>query len=79
MMPFALTPDDGPPRLLRFTDSIAGDVLAVLDEGDNILHIDRTKYRALTVSDQHVLIRMLHRITCLRAGKMTPPPEELAA
>lgn len=79
-MPFALTPDASPPRLLRFTNTIAGDVLAVLDAEENILHIDEAKFSALTASDQHTLIRSQHHITCLRNGKMIPPlPSELAA
>ena len=63
-MPFSLTPDDGPPRLLRFVtmpiNAVLYDhdhVLAILDPDDNILWIDKAKYDTLTPEDQHLLIR----------------------
>lgn len=55
-MPFALTPDDRPPRLLRFTE-LDDDVVAVLDQENNILYIDRGKYEMLLPAVQHQLIR----------------------
>lgn len=70
-MPFALTPSDGPPRLLRYVDPFdADDTLSVLDTENNVLFIDREKWRALTWWDQHALIRTKSRITFYRRGRM---------
>lgn len=62
MMPFALTPDDGPPRLIRFVygphaDEILNGALAVLEKEENLLIIDRERWLLMSKTDQHMLER----------------------
>jgi hypothetical protein len=56
-MTFALTPDGGPPRLIRFTSLDSG-VVALLDTANNLLMIDKLRYQALSPTDRHNLLRM---------------------
>jgi hypothetical protein len=55
-MAFALVPDDGPPRLIRFT-TLGPQVLCELDSEKNLLLIDKAKYERLSPEDQHLVLR----------------------
>jgi hypothetical protein len=55
-MAFSLIPDEGPPRLIRFT-KLGGELLCVLNVESNLLMIDKAKYDRLTPDDQHLVLR----------------------
>jgi hypothetical protein len=57
---FALTPDDGPPRILRFAgagDMPTGNTLCVLDEANNVLTINKVLFDRLPRMEQHQVER----------------------
>lgn len=54
-MAFALSPDGGYPRLIRWV-TLEGNTLATLDRKLNLLRIDRAKYDRLSESDQRSVI-----------------------
>jgi hypothetical protein len=54
-MDFALCPDDGPARLVRFSDVALG-TLAILDKATNVLRVDRKIFDQLgDIEKQRVL------------------------
>lgn len=59
MMAFTLCPDDGPPRLWRFVEpgGLPPGVLASLDDGQNLLIIDKELFDRMCWLDQHRLLR----------------------
>jgi hypothetical protein len=60
MMDFAMVPDWGPPRLLRFVppERMPSDLtLAVLDHATNILMINNHLYDQLDARAQHQVLR----------------------
>jgi hypothetical protein len=62
---FALTPDDGPPRILRFVEpgALPDDrTLCVLDYETNVLTINKVLYEKLSRTQQHEVQRT-HAIT----------------
>jgi hypothetical protein len=57
---FALTPDHGPPRILRFVepDALPADnVLCMLDKETNVLTINMGLYERLSKTEQHQVQR----------------------
>jgi hypothetical protein len=66
-MPFALCPDDGPPRLWRFVpDGLPDEVVSLLDVEQNILTIDRSKFDQLPELQRHMVLRTHSRYTFVR-------------
>lgn len=63
-MPFALVPDEGPPRLIRFT-TLSNDMLSILDTEKNLLMIDRERFQKLAADDQHMLLRTQQKVIML--------------
>lgn len=66
-MPFALVPDEGPPRLIRFT-TLSNNMLSILDTEKNLLMIDRDRFDTLPPDEQHMLLRTQVKVI------MLPPP-----
>jgi hypothetical protein len=65
---FALCPDGGVPRLIRFVaarDMPADNVVATLDPNTNVLRIDQEVYFLMDPVQQHILIRTLKPITLM--------------
>lgn len=58
---FALCPDGGLPRLIRFV-TLEGNILATLDAQQNLLRIDKEKYELISEEDQRRVI-MTHAAT----------------
>ena len=59
-MAFAFTPDDGPPRLIRYVDRgtlPAANLLAVYDKSQNLLIIDREHFERLDWAQKHITLR----------------------
>ena len=58
---FALSPNTGPPRLLRFISKeqggLPGRTIATLDKENNVLCIDREKFDQLSTPQQETVIR----------------------
>lgn len=55
-MDFALCPDNGPPRLIRF-GRIDGKTLSVIDAENNVLRIDLDFFGRLSHAEQEFVIR----------------------
>jgi hypothetical protein len=60
-MPFALSPDEGPPyyglaRLIRFV-TLESNVIAELDVKNNLLYIDKERWAKLTEEEQNTVLR----------------------
>lgn len=62
-MSFALCPKDGPPRLLRFT-TLERPYLALLDNKNNVLRIDKDSFDLLTRTAQEEVIRTQADLLC---------------
>lgn len=65
-MDFALCPDTGPPRLLRFVTAESmprPTTLALLDAKNNVLFVNGDAYATLEPMQQHRLIRTTRLIT----------------
>jgi len=59
-MDFALTPDAGPPRVIRFVESGAlpgASILSVLDKEQNLLLINKELYERLDRVERHRALR----------------------
>jgi len=65
-MPFALCPDNGPPRLWRFVaddNMTAARLVALLDAKQNLLIINKPLFEQLGETDQHQVLRTHSRCT----------------
>lgn len=58
-MPYALCPDDGPPRLWRFVNggSLPNDVVSMLDKKQNLLLINKNLFDQLGELEKHEILR----------------------
>jgi hypothetical protein len=56
MKDFALIPDEGPPRLIRFMQGPIG-ALALYDKEKNLLMIDKDEWHMLSETQQHIVLR----------------------
>jgi hypothetical protein len=69
-MDFALCPDTGPPRLLRF--DLEGDgVVSILDAEQNLLRINKRLFDQLDANDQARVLRTREQV--LWAGSPDEP------
>lgn len=62
MRSFALNPDEGPPRLFRFVYDLPDEVIATLDEKNNLLRINRPLFEQLSEHEQASVLRT-HAVT----------------
>jgi hypothetical protein len=60
---FALTPDNEPPRLIRFVDTLQVPLLALYHQTENLLVVSREQYAKLTEAQQHILVRTHEPVT----------------
>jgi hypothetical protein len=68
-MPFALTPDGGYPRLVRFC-ALEEPYVSALCSVSNLLLVDRAKYHTLTKSQQEEVLRTHANTLRLFNGKL---------
>jgi len=76
-MDFALCPDDGPPRLIRY--DLKGDALvSVLTRSSNLLRVNRTLYDALSALNQSLVLRTQEPLLWFNDGDPTREPHDPA-
>jgi hypothetical protein len=81
-MDFALCPDQGPPRLIRFLNDMPADVVAMRDpkDGSNIVFINKQIYDLLDGPDQNRALTLRSAVLLITEdGVLYMPRRDVAA